>query len=250
MRFAGAEWTSRIAVRAGDSDEWRPSRTPAARGLTERLSKLSRAILKTVVRQAGRPDSDWPVLQTRLSPDQQEDLRTIHHRADWVVTVDRNAGVEFFDSPNEEQAIYDAYVIDCVPERNDLGSLQMITSTTKTDEVRALLDAMLATMSLSSSRRNCEFLVNQLKALSGRMAMRLTSVGNQSSELIALALLQASCAAAGAGEATWLSLKTGFFVPVDDVPDLAPTEKNIGTSVDQPAPAVRSDLIYTPRGHE
>ena len=80
--------------------------------------------------------------------------------------------------------------------------------------------------------------------------MRLTSVGNQSSELIALALLQASCAAAGVGEATWLSLKTGFFVPVDDVPDLAPTEKNIGTSVDQPAPAVRSDLIYTPRGHE
>ena len=233
-----------MVVRAGDSDEWRPSPPPAARGLTERLSKLSRAILQTVVRPAGRPASDWPVLQTRLSPDQQEDLRTIHHRADWVVTVDRNAGVEFFDSPNEEQAIYDAYVIDCVPERNDLGSLQMITSTTKTDEVRALLDAMLATMSLSSSRRNCEFLVNQLKALSGRMAMRLTSVGNQSSELIALALLQASCAAAGVGEATWLSLKTGFFVPVDDVPDLAPTEKNIGTSVDQPAPAVRSDLIY------
>ncbi len=117
-------------------------------GLTDRLSKLSRAILQTVVRQAGRPACDLPVLPTRLSPDQQEDLRTIHHRADWVVTVDRNAGVEFFDSPREEQAIYDAYVIDCVPERNDLGSLQMITSTTKTDEVRALLDEMLASMGL------------------------------------------------------------------------------------------------------
>ena len=67
---------------------------------------------------------------------------------------DRNAGVEFFDSPNEEQAIYDAYVIDCVPERNDLGSLQMMTSTTKTDEVRALLDEMLASMGLSTSRKN------------------------------------------------------------------------------------------------
>lgn len=111
------------------------------------------------------------------------DLRTIHHRADWVVTVDRNAGVEFFDSPREEQAIYDAYVIDCVPERNDLGSLQMITSTTKTDEVRALLDEMLASMGLSSSRKNCEFLVNQLKALSSHLAMRLTSLGSRSSEL-------------------------------------------------------------------
>ena len=47
--------------------------------------------------------------------------------------MDRNAGVEFFDSPNLDEAkgIYDAFVIDCVPERNDLGSLQMITSTTK-----------------------------------------------------------------------------------------------------------------------
>ena len=217
---------------------------PAKNVLTDRLNKLNRVIFKTVVRQAGRPASDWPVLQTRLSPDQQDDLRTIHHRADWVVTVDRNAGVEFFDSPKEEQAIYDAYVIDCVPERNDLGSLQMITSTTKTDEVRALLDDMLAAMSLSSSRRNCEFLVNQLKALSGRMAMRLTSVGNRSSELIALALLQASCAAAGTGEDKWLSLKSGFFVPVDDVSDLAPAEKNNGNSAAQPVPAVRSDLIY------
>ena len=224
---------------------------PASRALTDRLSKLGRAILKAVVRQAGRPPSEWPVLQTRLSPDQRDDLRTIHHRADWVITVDRNAGIEFFDSPKEEESIYDAYVIDCVPERNNLGSLQMITSTTKTDEVRALLDEMLASMSLSSSRRNCDFLVNQLKALSGRMAMRLTSVGRQSSELIALALLQANCAAAGAGEGRWLSLKTGFLMPVDDVPDLAPIEKNNVTSADQPPPEVRSDLVYVslpPRG--
>ena len=55
VRFAGAEWTSRMAVRAGDSDEWRPSPLPSARRLTDRLSKLSRAILKTVVCQAGRP---------------------------------------------------------------------------------------------------------------------------------------------------------------------------------------------------
>ncbi len=72
----------------------------------------------------------------------------------------------------------------------------------------------------------------------------MTSVANRSSELIALALLQATCAAAGTGEDKWLSLKNGFFVPVDDVPDLAPTEKSNSTSADQPAPAVRSDLIY------
>ncbi len=50
LRFAGSEWTNCVAVRAGDSDEWRRSRPPAARGLTDWLSKLSRAILKTVVK--------------------------------------------------------------------------------------------------------------------------------------------------------------------------------------------------------
>ena len=55
--------------------------------------------------------------------------------------------------------------------------------------MRSLLDEMLASLNLSSSRRNGEFLVNPLKALSGRLAMRLTSVSNRSSELIALDLL-------------------------------------------------------------
>ena len=37
-------------------------------------------------------------------------------------------------------AVYDAYLIDAVPERDDLGCLQMITSTAHFDEVRHLLD--------------------------------------------------------------------------------------------------------------
>ena len=128
-------------------------------------------MMRCVCRFAGKGEDFWPVLRTSRTGEQQEMLRIVHQVSDWVITVDRNAGIEFFDAPHDEPGIYETYVIDCVPERNDLGSLQMITSTTKTDEVRALLDAMLVTMSLSSSRRNCEFLVNQLKALSGRMAM-------------------------------------------------------------------------------
>ena len=67
-------------------------------------------------------------------------LDTLHRLCDWVVTVDRNAGVEYFDSPRESPAVYDAYLIDAVPERDDLGCLQMITSTAHFDEVRHLLD--------------------------------------------------------------------------------------------------------------
>jgi DNA phosphorothioation-dependent restriction protein DptH len=221
-------------------------RHPAGKGLTDRLLRLQRAVLKAAVRHAGRSDSEWPVLQTRLDSDQQSALQNVHDRADWVVTVDRYAGIEYFDSPRDGKGIYDAYVIDCVPERNDLGTLQMITSTTKTDEIRALLDGMLAAMGLSSSRKNCEFLVNQLKALSGRLAMRLSGRENQNqtSELIALSLLHAHCEAATQEDEGWLPLQQGFFIPVDDVPDLAPRAKGINGDSQQSGPAVRSDLIY------
>ncbi len=215
---------------------------PEARGLTERIHKLHRAVLKSVVKQAGRSVSDWPVLVTELPPDKQDELKHMHDRADWVISVDRYAGVEYFDSPRENKPIYDAYVIDCVPERNDLGSLQMITSTSRSAEVRVLLDEMLSQMSLSSSRKNCEFLINQLKALSGRLAMRLASPSDLNRELIALALLQANCS--NPGSECWPDLRQGFFVPVDDVRDLAPVEKQPKNAVLPTVLGVRCDMIY------
>jgi len=227
-------------------ESWHPPVTegikhPAGRVLSERLTRVHRAALKAVVRNAGRPGDHWPVLCTTLLPDQQEDLYRVHALSDWVVTVDRNAGVEFFDSPRDARGIFEAYVIDCVPERTDLGSLQMITSTTKTDEVRDLLDAILGAMGLSGSLKNCTFLIEQLKGLSGRLAMRLTTTGSRSGELIALAMVYANCVVATASDQAWLSLSDGFFVPVDDVPDLAPGETT--EEVDGPG-AVRADLIY------
>jgi len=234
-----AEWLSWLPP---ESDG---EKHPAGRAMSDRLSKLNRSLMGCVRRFAGQGDNVWPVLRTQLSAKQQEMLRIVHELSDWVITVDRNAGVEFFDAPHDEPAIYETYVIDCVPERDDLGSLQMITSTTRTDEIRELLDEMLERMSLSASRRNCEFLVRHLKALSGRLAMRLTSLGSTSSELVALSLVHSHCENAAEDSQSWMSLKHGFFVPVDDIPDLAPKEKGaIGARTTDVAPKVRSDLIY------
>jgi hypothetical protein len=55
-------------------------------------------------------------------------------------------------------------LIDAVPERDDLGCLQMITSTAHFDEVRHLLDQTLALMGLSGSMRNCEYLPGYVPA--------------------------------------------------------------------------------------
>lgn len=242
-----AQWLSWLP---GEADG---EKHPAGRAISERLAKLNKSVMVCVCRFAGNGDDVWPVLRTSLSAEHRNMLDVVHERSDWVITVDRNAGIEFFDAPHDQPGIYETYVIDCVPERDDLGSLQMITSTTRTDEIRELLDEMLERMSLSASRRNCEFLVRHLKALSGRLAMRLTSLGSASSELIALALVHSHCENAADDSLDWMSLKHGFFVPVDDIPDLAPKEKAIVSSEASAdsAPKVRSDLIYVslpPRG--
>ena len=213
---------------------------PSERGHTERLDRLDLAIRNAVVRRLGSGNG-VPVLRTEVSPEKADSLRELHRHCDWVITLDRNAGIEYFDSPRDNKAIYDAYVIDCVPEREDLGCLQLITSTSNLEEVRSLLDGALDQMGLSRSRRNAEFLLGHLKSLSGRLAIRLTGNKPPTSELIALAVAHASCRTAAEGGGCWTPLDDGFVVPVDDVRDLLPLLK---PDDDKNQVGARPDLIY------
>ena len=215
-------------------------RHPSERGHTERLERLQRVIQASVTRHLGA-DSGVPVLRTEVSPEKADSLRDLHRLCDWVITLDRNAGIEYFDSPRENREIYDAYVIDCVPEREDLGCLQLITSTSNLEEVRNLLDEALDRMGLSRSRRNAEFLLKHLKSLSGRLAIRLTGNKPPTSELIALAVANAGCRQASENDDCWAGLTHGFFVPVDDVRDLLPP---LRSKDDDNEMETRPDLIY------
>jgi hypothetical protein len=214
---------------------------PSDRTHTERLVRLQQVVQKCVARSLGAA-GDLPTLRTEISPEKAQSLRELHRLCDWVITLDRNAGIEYFDSPQDNKDIYDAYVIDCVPEREDLGCLQLITSTSNLEEVRNLLDIALDQMGLSRSRRNAEFLMEHLKALSGRLAIRLTGQKAPTSELIALALCHANCRHASESDECWVSLEAGFIIPVDDVRDLLPP---LGTEEsDQDEKESRPDLIY------
>ncbi len=213
---------------------------PSERVHTDRLARLQHAIQDTVARHIGAGNGQLPVLQTEVSSKKADNLKNLHLLCDWVITLDRNAGIEYFDSPRDNREIYDAYVIDCVPEREDLGCLQLITSTSNLDEVRVPLDVALNQMGLSRSRKNAEFLLEHLKALSGRLAIRLTGDKPPIAELIALAVSQANCRQAPETDPCWVSLERGFIVPVNDVRDLLPPL----TAKDGEKKAVRPDLIY------
>ena len=195
---------------------------PSERAHTERLERLQRAIQRTVARHVDAEGGMQPVLRTEVSREKEDGLKALHRLCDWVITLDRNAGIEYFDSPRDNPAVYDAYVIDCVPEREDLACLQLITSTSNLEEVHGLLDSALDQMGISRSRRNAEFLLEHLKALSGRLAIRLTGDKPPTSELIALAVSQANCQQAQETDSCWVSLERGFIVPIDDVRELLP----------------------------
>lgn len=217
----------------------------AGRSHTDTLARLQEALHRGVARHLGAA-SGAPALRTEVSQDKADSLARLHRLCDWVVTLDRNAGIEYFDSPRDQREIYDAYVIDCVPEREDLGCLQLVTSTANLNEVRSLLDRALDQMGLSRSRRNAEFMMERLKALSGRLAIRLTGHRPATSELIALAVAHANCLRASPEDGCWLSLQEGFIIPVDDVRDLLPplSAPEDEQDVDGRRSRSRPDLIY------
>jgi hypothetical protein len=218
---------------------------PADRSHTDRLCRMQQTVERCVARHLGVEQAGL-VLETEISAEKADSLRHLHRLCDWVITLDRNAGIEYFDSPRDNREIYDAYVIDCVPEREDLGCLQLITSTSNLDEVRRLLDAALDQMGLSHSRRNAEFLMGHLKALSGRLAIRLTGQKAPTSELIALALCHAHARRARENNECWPSLRSGYLIPVDDVQDLMPPVHDLGSDANGSGAdrAVRPDLIH------
>ena len=124
---------------------------PAGSAHTLRLQRLQGEIQQLVSANLDvRGSGGVPSLVTEVSADAADSLDRLHALSDWVITLDRNAGLEYFDSPRVNKEIYDKFVIDCVPEREDLGCLRLITSTSNLDEVQDLVDGALDGMGVES----------------------------------------------------------------------------------------------------
>ena len=215
--------------------------SPDNRNASDRLRRVDRATARATARALGGFSNHWPVLKTRLSAEDRVRVERLHEHSDWVVTLDRNAALDYFDSPRESPDTYERFVIDTVPDRSDLTAIQLVTSTTNLDAVRDLVDEALGDMGLSSSERNSRFLVSQLKALSGRLAIRLADGGTRTGELIALALMYAHCVAGGEQRGPWLNVEQGILIPVDEIGDHAPI---VQMAIEEGESARRADFIH------
>lgn len=130
-------------------------------------------------------------LAARLGPDQQASLHAAHERSDWVLTLDRNLGVDLFTGPAGESDPDRPYILDYAPDfLEGLGPRLTVTTTHRGEVERLLADAMLE-LDLATVDESVREILNHLQVVSGRLAMRLIGRSNLATEAVSLAALMA-----------------------------------------------------------
>ncbi|MGR5433207.1 methylation-associated defense system ATP-binding protein MAD8 [Vibrio owensii] len=161
---------------------------PGAEELSDLLSSLpeqmSTAIATSSTGQVG--SRLRPEVTMALTTEHRALLHQVHETSDWVMTVDRNLGIEFFD--HGRLASRPDYLIDHSPDSSiGLGHKLFITSRS-IEELEALLKPVLKQYDLKSSANHVVALLDQLRSLSGRLALKLISSPTQRAEALGLAL--------------------------------------------------------------
>jgi DNA phosphorothioation-dependent restriction protein DptH len=165
-----------------------PQPIEGAEELSDLLGSLATAMSSaTATIATGQTGFDLrPVVSLALGPDDRALLHQVHEVSDWVFTLDRNLGIEFFDHGGH--ATRPDYLIDHSPDMaSTLGHRLLITSRSVA-ELEALLRPVLEQYGLQAEGRHAVVLLDQLRSLSGRLALKLISSPTQRAEALGLAL--------------------------------------------------------------
>ncbi|MGI5206148.1 methylation-associated defense system ATP-binding protein MAD8 [Spirillospora sp. CA-108201] len=157
--------------------------------LTTLMGRLP-ALLATAaacVATAGQALRSVPCTVLSLDTDARDLLYQAHQSGDWVVTIDRTLGLEYFD--NAGQHGRPEYVIDYAPSQTSGLGHQIMVSSNSVDELRALLRPTAEQHGLNVAERHLNTFFDQLRLLSGNLAFKLASTApNQRTEVLGLSL--------------------------------------------------------------
>jgi DNA phosphorothioation-dependent restriction protein DptH len=129
-----------------------------------------------------------PASRLVFSTEDRALVHQVHEVSDWVFTIDRNVGVEFFD--HAQNVNRPEYLIDHSPDGvGSTGRRVVITSRSLT-EIEAMMSRMLAEHGLAQDMRRGASLLQCLRVLSGRLALKLLSSSTHRSEVLGLALAE------------------------------------------------------------
>ena len=159
-----------------------------AEALTDLLADLSSALSSATATVAtGQTALDLrPVVTLSLDPDDRALLHQVHEVSDWVLTLDRNMGIEFFDHGGKPGR--PDYLIDHSPESLGNAGHRLVITSRSVAELEAMLRPVLKEYRLQAEGRDAVALLDQLRSLSGRLALKLISSPTQRAEALGLAL--------------------------------------------------------------
>ncbi|MEJ6004775.1 hypothetical protein WG899_04385 [Paucibacter sp. AS339] len=159
-----------------------------AEALSDLMGGISRAVsvaVATVARSQYLPHAR-PVVALSLSADERAMLHQVHEVSDWVLTIDRNLGIEFFD--HRRHSTRPDYLIDHSPDMANAMSHRLAITSRSVAELEALLVPILGDYGLPNTGRHALVMLDQLRSLSGRLALKLLSSSSQRAEAMGLAL--------------------------------------------------------------
>lgn len=152
------------------------------------LSSLGRHLCfaTAAVAASGASFKAVPVVTLGLSVAQRELIYEVHQISDWVFTIDRNMGIEFFDHGGRKNR--PDYLIDYVPGASSQAMHNLIISSRSNDELEAMLKPVLLERGLSADGEQAIQILANLRSLSGQLALKLISARTQQAEALGLAL--------------------------------------------------------------
>ena len=188
----------------------------ARRGAGSQEASLRAAVAATQLVQAsfatGQPVEEYiaPVVALQLDASAQSLLKQVHEVSDWVLTLDRNLGLDYFDSPSSSRDA--GYLLDFAPEYLQEGRQRILLTTRSHVELENLVRPIMNRYGLALETGDEILVLETLRSLSGRLALRLESAHSKSAEVVGLLL------------ARWLLERVGLLeqrvvIPLDAHPN-------------------------------
>lgn len=149
------------------------------------LSEIHNKFLKFVEFEELKPDEHLGV-QVELSANTKFEIRSLHDRADRVVTIDRFVGLDWYEEA-QSIGLGATYVLDYTPDFVEGMSDRLIVTTRYRDEMVRVVGSAMREMGLDAIGSETA-VINNLGLVSGRLALNLLSRNPQAHEAVGLAV--------------------------------------------------------------
>lgn len=125
-----------------------------------------------------------PILALQLDNQAQALLRQVHDVSDRVITIDRHLGIEFFDAPAAGEEV--GYLLDFAPEFLQEDRQRIVLTTRNVKEIEGVLSPMLTQYGIQMRSGDELMVLDGLRSLSGRLALRLEGSITRAKEVVGL----------------------------------------------------------------